>query len=124
MMLAQRQAVAGCVPRKDIRKELRQVSGWPAEKKRRLRPRRARLPFDIPKCGKVLVAGCGGRSVRVAVEQLPAARANAVEDRLISDTLFLKIPATASEHLFFAHPCLVLAGPVLTLLVPQHLTEV
>ena len=98
--------------------------GLPAQQERMLRPRVTGLTTQVARSAQMFVAGRRGRSVHVAVHQLPAARANAVEDGRIPDTLPWKIPANASEHLFFAHPCLVLAGPVMTLLLPQHLTEV
>ena len=75
------------------------MSGWPAEQKRRLRPRRARLTFDIVWSSEVLAAGHGGRSVHVAVEELAAARADAVEDRRVPDALPQEILTDAAENI-------------------------
>ena len=66
----------------------------------------------------MLVAGYGGRSVHVTVEELAAARADAVEDRRVPDALPLEIPVDAPEKLFLGHPCLLLAGPLVALLLP------
>ena len=66
----------------------------------------------------MLVAGCGGRFFYVAVEELAAARADAVEDRRVPDALPLEIPADATENVFLGHPCLLLPGPLVALLLP------
>ena len=64
------------------------------------------------------VAGCGGRSVYVAVEQLAAARADAVQDWRVTDALPLETPADATENLVLGHPCVLLPGPLVALLLP------
>ena len=66
----------------------------------------------------MLVAGRGGRSVDVAVQELTAASAHAVEDKRVTDSLPLDIPADASENFLFADPCFLMIRPVVALLLP------
>ena len=66
----------------------------------------------------MLVAGCGGRSVYLAVEELAAPRADAVEDRRVPDALPLEIPTDTINNFLLAPPCLLLAGPLVALLLP------
>ena len=76
------------------------------------------MTFDIERSTDMLVAGRGGRSVDVAVEELTAASAHAVEDRRVTDSLPPEIPADASENFLFANPCFLLTRPVMALLLP------
>ena len=98
--------------------------GRPAHQKKRLRPRATGLAIHFAQAAQMFVAGRPGRSAHVPVKDLPAAHAHTIEDGCGPDPLPLQIPANASEHLLFAHPCFVLAGPIMKLLLPQHLTEV
>ena len=66
----------------------------------------------------VFIAGRGGRSVDVAVEELTAASAHAVEDRRVTDSLPLEIPAGASENFLFAKPRFLVTRPMVALLLP------
>ena len=66
----------------------------------------------------MLVASRGGRSVDVAVEELTAASAHAVEDRRVTDSLPLEIPPDASDNFLFANPRVLLTRPMVALLLP------
>ena len=72
----------------------------------------------------MFIAGRGGRSVDVAVEELTAASAHAVEDRRVTDSLPLKVPADTSENFLFAKSSVLLIRPVVALLLPQNLTQI
>ena len=67
---------------------------------------------------EMLVASRCGRSVEVAVKELTAASAHAVEDRRVTDSLPLEILADASENFLFANPCFLLIRQVVALLLP------
>ena len=66
----------------------------------------------------MFIAGRGGRSVDVAVEELTAASAHAVEDRRVTDSLPLDMTADAFENFLFANPCFLWTRPVVDLLLP------
>ena len=74
--------------------------------------------FYVHRSTGEFVAGLGGRSVDVAVEELTAASAHAVEDRRVTDSLHLEMPADASENFLFANPSPLKTRPVVALLLP------
>ena len=76
------------------------------------------MTFDIARSSEIIVAGRGGRCVHVAVQELAAARADAVEDRRVPDALPLEIQADATENFLLGHPRILLANPLVALLLP------
>ena len=80
--------------------------------------------MQVARSAQMFVAGRRGRSVHMAVQQLPTACADAIEDRSVAYPLPLEISANASDNFLFANPCFLLIRPVVALLLPYNLSQI
>ena len=124
MFSFQRQAIGLFIPGKDVRSESRIVLRRPAQQEGRLALSATHLIFDVARRTCKLCSRASTVSVDVAVEQEAAASTYAVEDRSIPNALALHVPFHAAENLCFTDRGFLHSGPLLTLLMPEHLTEI
>ena len=121
MCFSQDQLVGRPIPLEHIWRHGGEERGSPTKHERGLRVNRYPLPVNVYGWAAAFVPTHVTQS---STQKLSAARANAIENWLLSEPLSRQIPSDATDNLAFLRPRFLGSLPLVALSLPETLTQI